>query len=181
MDFGKVLSNPVVLGGGALLGIILLLKSPSAAAASQSSGYSPAYLSYSMQLNTAALGAQVENAQTAADLEKARFSRDLGMQSQTLSYLKNVGDNQTTLAVAGINSRAGITNAMISSSTMLALDIQGNTNRLALAQQETKRAQITADASVDVARYQYKGQKQAAKANIIGNVLGAATKVASFI
>lgn len=181
MNYGKVFSNPIVLGGGALLGLVLLMRAPAGAAASQSAGYSPAYLSYAMRTNTAALGAQVENAQTMADLEKSRFALDLGTQAQTLSYLKSVGDNQNRVDVANINTRAGITNAMISSSTMLALDVQGNTNRLALAQQETSRARISADATVDVARYQYKGAKQAAKANIIGNVLGAATKIASFI
>lgn len=177
-QFGKVLTNPVVLGGGAIIGLVLLMRAPSAQAAAQSTGFNPAVMSSIVAMNTAALGGAIESAAINAEIAKAQFARDTAQQGQILSYMKGVNENAAAVAITGIQTRAGVTNNMIASSTALALDIQQNTNRLALGAQETDRTRINADKDIQVARYQYKGQKAAAISGAIGSVAGAASKIA---
>ena len=176
-NIGKVLTNPIVLGGGLAIGLLVLItKSSGAAAATSVSGYNPAVLSANVQMNLAALGAASTNIKTSAELEKSRFAKDVAMQSQVISYIKNVNDNNTRIGLERLSSQAGITQQMLSSSAMLVMDIQNNSNRLALGQQETQRTQINADASVSVAKAQASGQKVAAIASAVGSIAGSAAK-----
>lgn len=178
-NIGKILTSPYVLIGGGAIGLILLLaKSPQAAASTQTVGYSSAITSNVVALNTAALGAQSEQAAIRADLAKAQYAKDVALQATVVSYLKSVNDNNTRLSLERINSQAGIANTMIVQQNMLTMDIMNNNTRLSLGQQEIEKQRIISNASVEVAKQVASGQKVASIANAIGSVVGSAAKIA---
>jgi len=180
-DFGKVLSSPIVWIGGAGLGLVLLMSrgntsaSPSGAVAAMT----PQYLNASVQMNSAALGAQVDLAQVSADLGKAKMAADVTSQSLYYGYLKNQADNNTLLSGKQMETQAGITNAIIASGTAIQVDRQQNAAKLGMAYVDANKSAHTDNANVSIARYNYKAQKAVAKSSMIGNIFGSAAKVAT--
>lgn len=171
---GKTLTNPIVLGGGALVGLFLLVnRSP----ANVASGVNPVLIGATTQMNTAALGAQVEQSEIQADLARAGMSYDLARQGQVMSYLTNQSNNMRQLAMQRVVSETDISKTLIASNTAITVDRNQNMTRLGLAQYEVMRERIRTDGQVQVARYQYKGTKVSAIANTIGTIAGSAANV----
>ena len=176
MDFGDALKSPIVWGGGALIGIVLLLKPAEAAPAPQN--YLPSTYGNIGAINSVVMGAQVELAKVQAGLGETAYQADVAKQLGFFQLMKSIDDNNRVVQSQRITANAGVTNSLIQSSAAIIIDQSNNANRLALAWQETARAKIGADRDVKVARYQYKGQKAAAKAGMIGNIAGAVGNVA---
>lgn len=177
MDFGKIATNPMVLASGAAIGLFLLLhKAPAAA---EGVGVNTSIVSGTVAMNTAALGSQVQLAGINATTAQQTYQQDTLRQAHILAYLQGVDNNQSVLARTQIQSQAGITNSLITTSAMMAIDVQNNSNRLALAMQETQNERIRANAQVDVAALQLEGQKAAAHAALLGSIFGGVTKLAS--
>lgn len=181
MNVLSTLKNPVVLGGGALLGVVLLMRSSgaNAAVASTADAINPTVVSATMQYNTAALGAEVQKAQAAYQYGATVYALNVQDHANVLSYMKNLDDNATMVENSRINADAGVTNALIASNTAMVVDFSNNAERLGEAYQQTAQAQIKADADVSVAKYQYKAQKAAAKSSLIGTIVGSVAKVAT--
>lgn len=179
---GGVISNPIVWGGGALLGLAILLRgNPTTAGmeARATTAVDPAYLGAVVQTNTVAMGTQVELARISAEFGAAKFNANVADHANFYSYMKNLDNNNTVLAMARAEANAGITNSLISSSTAIIIDQANNMARLGMAWQETARAEIMANRDIRIAEYSYMGQKAAAKANMIGEIAGAVGGVAS--
>ncbi len=173
MNFGDTLKNPIVWGGGALIGIVLLFKAPAPIAAP-----TVANVGNTAATNVAAYGAQVELARIQADTGGFAFQADTAKTIGLYRLLETFDNNNRIMQSQRDHSRAGITQSIIQSNTAILVDQSNNIGRLGLAYQETWRSKFDNDAKVQVARYQYKGQKAAAIAGAITGVAGAASKAA---
>lgn len=177
MDFGKIATNPMVLASGAAIGLFLLLhKAPATA---QGVGVNSSIVSSTVAMNTAALGSQVQLAGINANIAQQAYSQDTTRQAHVLAYLQSLDNNQTLVMRDRIQSQAGITNNLITTSTMLQIDIQNNTNRLALAMQETQNERIRSNTQIQTAALQLEGQKAAAHAAMLGSLFGGVAKLGS--
>lgn len=173
MDFGKTLKSPIVWGGGALIGIVLLFKAPAPIATP-----TIAHVGNTAATNVAAYGAQVELARIQADTGGFAFQADTAKTIGFYRLLESYDNNNRMMQMQRDQSRAGITQAIIQGNTAILVDQSNNAGRLGLAQQETWRSQIGANRDVETSRYQYLGQKAAAKAATIGAIAGAVTQAA---
>jgi hypothetical protein len=181
MSIGKMLGNPVVLGGGAILGVVLLLHSSSGTAANASAAAdaaNPTVTSAAVDMNTAALGAQVQLATVSAQLGAAKFNADVTSQANVLNYLTSVDNNNTLLSIQQDTSAAGITNNLITSNASVVTDALNNAERLGEAYY-TYAGSVAADnANVSVAKLQADAQKAVSKNSLIGTIAGTIGKVA---
>ena len=181
-EVGGMLKSPMVWIGGGALGLVLLMTKGSTVSGSASAAagaMTPAYMSASVSMNAAALGAQIDLARVQADLGKAKLAADVTSESLYYGYLKNQADNNSMLAGKQIESNAGITTAIIASGTAIQLDQQGNANRLALAYVDSNKSMYTTNGNVEIARLQANAQKSVAKSSMIGNIFGSVAKVAT--
>ncbi len=177
MDLGDAFKSPIVWGGGALVGVVLLLRS-SGAEAAPPANYNPSVVGNTTAVNSAVYGAQVELAKVNAGLGEAAYKADLGKQLGFYQLLATLDNNNRVVSSQRISANAGVANSLIQSSTAIIVDQSNNAARLSLAYQTTAQTKINADKDVKVARYQYKGQKAAAKASLWSNVAGAVSNVA---
>lgn len=178
----SMLKSPIVWIAGGGLGLVLLMTKGSnvSGGASQAAGaMTPAYMSASVSMNAAALGAQIDLARVQADLGKAKMAADITSESLYYGYLKNQADNNTILQGKQIESSAGITTALIASGTAIQLDQQGNANRLALAYVDSAKSMHTDNSNVEMTRLKANAQKSVAKSSMIGNIFGSVAKVAT--
>lgn len=181
MNLGGVFKNPVVWGGGALLGVVILMRSSPANAnvSANMDAVNPTVMSANVQMNAAAYGFEIEKAKVAAELGAAKFNADVKDHALFYDFLKNSDNNSTVLGQARIESNAGITNSLISSSTAIIVDQMNNANRLALGYQQVNIAEINASRDVDIARYSYKAQKAVSKNNLLGTIAGTIGHIAT--
>lgn len=180
-QFGKTFSNPWVWGGGAAIGLVLLLRSSGANAEVSSSmdAVNPTSMSAAVANNAAVMGANIELAHIQADLGKTAYEANVAKQLGFYSLLKSIDDNNAMVSNQRTISQAGITNALITSSTAIIVDQSNNATRLGLAYEETAQAEISAAATTAVARYQYKAAKAVSKNNMIGSIVGSVGRVAT--
>ena len=180
MQFGSTFKNPWVWGGGAAIGLVLLLRTSPANAtvSSNMDAVNPVVMSNAIAANSAAMGANIEMARIQGELGAIAFQTDLAKQANFLGYLKAIDDNNRMVEMQRSVSQAGVTQALIQSSTAIIVDQSNNATRLAMAYEETAQAQINADKDVQVARYQYKAAKAVSKNNMIGSIVGSVAKTA---
>jgi hypothetical protein len=181
MDFGKLLANPIVLIAGGGLGLVLMLKGGASRGSAQAvDPYSAAIaaMPFQVQMNTAALGAQTEQTQIAADHAASMYSLNVQDHAQVLSYLSNVNNNETQLDVQRSEAQSGIVNSIITTAAATQQNLQDNTQRMAATYVSRDIAQINATSADTVARYQYKGAKAAANATLFGGIAKAVGSVA---
>ena len=130
----KTLTNPIVLGGGAVIGLIMLMRAPSGGSGNTAAiSVSPAVLSASTQMNSAAMAAEIQLHSDNVALAAANYAQDTARQAQFYAYVSNQDDNRTKLAVERTQSNAGVINSQISAVTAQQIDLQQNINRMALA------------------------------------------------
>lgn len=180
MNFSETFKNPLVWGGGAVIGVILLLRSSGANAevAANMNAANPAVLSAGVAANAAVMGANIEIAQAQAKLGETAFQADVAKQLGFFDYLKTLDNNRAIVTNQRTVSNAGITQSLIQSSTAIIVDQSNNATRLGLAYEETNQAEIKATADVSIARYQYKAAKAVSKNNMFGQIAGAIGGVA---
>lgn len=179
MQLGETLKNPIVLGGGALVGIVLLMRSGGSHGAPAPSNYNPSVIANTAAVNAQVMAGQIEMAKVQAGLASLSYQADVAKQLGFMKFLSNTDDNNRIIQTQRISANAGITNSMIASSTAIIVDQSNNATRLGMSYQETARSQIGADRDVSVARYSYLGVKATAKANMFGNIAKAVSSVAS--
>lgn len=177
----ETFKNPWVLGGGAALGLVLLLRASPANAevSSNMNAINPTVMSANVAMNSAVLGANIDIATLNAHLGEVAYQADVAKQLGFFSLMKALDDNQRIITNQRTISNAGITNSLITSSAAITIDQANNAARLGMAYEETARAEISAKASVEVARYNYKANKAVSKNNMIGSIVGSVAKVAT--
>lgn len=181
-EAASMLKSPLVWIAGGGLGLVLLMTKSanvSGSASGAAAAVTPQYLTASVSMNAAALGAQIDLAQTQADLGKAQLAADVVKQSQYFSYLKALDSTNAVLEGKRMETDAGITSALIASSTAIVLDQQGNANRLGLAWAESAKSAHTDNANVEMTRLKAKAAKSVAKSNMFGSIAGSVAKVAT--
>lgn len=179
---GEMLKSPVVWIAGGGIGLVMLMSKGSGVSggASQTAGaISPAYMTASVQMNAAALGAQIELAGVQAELGKARLAADVANNAQYFGYLKNQDNNNAVLRGKQMETSAGLSSALIASSTAIILDQQGNAGRLALAYVDANKAMHTNNSNVEMEKLKANAQKAVSRNNLIGNIFGSVAKVAT--
>lgn len=178
-DFAKTLANPIVIGGGAVIGLILLMRAPSAAGETASpSVISPAAISASTAMNSAAMAAEVQLHDDNTRLAAANYAEDTTRQAQFLAYLNNQDNNRTNLNVQRIQSNAGVINSQISAVTAQQIDLQQNINRMAMAYADLGKAHNQAVATMTQAAIQRDIAKTQAKQAKFGAIVGGITGLA---
>ena len=174
MDFGKTLSSPIVLAGGAALGLILLLtrgnSSSAAAASTTTSGPSPAFLSATVQSNRDAGAAQVSLAGINAGIQVAGISAATQREAYAYSFLDSQARTSASLQAQTVASTAGIVNTEITTSSAQRIDAMNNQSRLDLAG-------VTARTTVQVAQIDADVKKRASIISAISGVIGTVAQV----
>lgn len=175
MDFPKLLENPVVLIGGAALGLVLLMSGRGAAnaATTGTSGPSSGVLAYNM----AGLQAVTAQYHDQVDLAKTGIAADVTTQLAAYQTLQNLQNNETVVKGKMIDSNTGIVQSAIASSTAITLDTQNNTNRLGLAYVTLEQQKVASNAAVQIAQEQAKAAKSASTNGLIGQILGTVASV----
>jgi hypothetical protein len=180
-EFSKVLSNPYVLGGGALLGVFLLM-SAGKGGGGGSSGYSGGgggevpYNSAALTYNMAALSAGVEQARIVADRAKTEYALDTTRHVALYNSINNHDTNIAKVAAQNIISNEGILKTQIASHAAVQMDMQQNMARLGIAGLQVHQTQIQSNASVQIAKVQAKAQVKASLFKAVGDVAGTAAK-----
>lgn len=131
LDFKSLLSNKWVLGGGLALGVLVLVMSRGSAAPVDNSGQVAIALNTIASANNkAALDYQASVAGTAAAVSQTAIAgntqRDLGV----IAMIANVMQNSMVVASRASDTRAGIINNQITTSTARQLDQQQGLVRL---------------------------------------------------
>lgn len=185
-NFMAILFSPPVLLIGGGLGLVILLMGSKASAGQGTSGTvtaDPNVLSATVQMNQIASDNSVSMAQISANAGAATQQVNLQEQGQILGFLENLSNNNTLINQTIQTSQAGVTNNQITSSYGLATDIQNNSNRLALAQQQAAISADATQASVNIATIQANAAKSIANTQMTGSVINGitagATKVAT--
>lgn len=176
-DFAKMFSKPIVLAGGAALGLVLLLSKHNAPnAANTDVSINPAYLSATVQGNADAMKTQVALATISGDVAKAR----IGAQVTETGFAFNLLNTQVAASAMvqrdQIVSSAGIVQTSLMAQSAQIIDSQNNTARLGLAQIEASRSVTVAGIQADTTKYVAKKQSSA---SIVSSIFGAVSKVAS--
>ena len=181
MNLGGVMKNPVVWGGGALIGVVMLLRSGGANAnvASNMNAVNPTVMSGAVQMNAAAMGAQIQMAGITADLTKAKYAADVTDHANVLAYMKAIDDNQTVLATQRAESNAGVTNSLIASSAAIIIDQSNNAARLGQSYFEYATAVANDKANVDITKLQTSAAKAISHNSLLGTIAGSIAKVAT--
>src|SRR4051812_1045353 len=106
MDLGHVMKNPIVWGGGALLGVVLLMRSSPANAniSANMDAINPTVMSANVAMNAAAYGAEIDKAKIAAGLGAAKFQADVADHALFYDWLKNSDNNATVLGQARVEA-----------------------------------------------------------------------------
>lgn len=166
----SALKNPLVIGGGALIGVLVLMSARGGGGASAAPAM-PVSLWVSQDNNATQLREAAINAKT----------------KQTTDLYGLIGN--LTAASYGYQRdmatvKAGIARTNIQAATALQLDIQGNQNRVQLATIGQGTAQIQANAAQNVAQTQANAAKSIAStqatSNIFGSLIGTVGKILPF-
>ena len=168
MDFGKVLTNPIVLGGGVLIGLFLL-----AGKSTPAQSNDEAVITY----NLAALQAYTQGAGIMADVAKERYNRDAYSQAQFVDYLKNNSDNRTILQTQFAETQGSVVQKSIESSMLISMDTMQNANRLGLAQiaGDVERARVNGE--VASAKAAAKAAEKSAVWGAVGDIAGSIASI----
>jgi hypothetical protein len=170
-DFAKALTNPYVLGGGALLGVILLM-SNKGAPSNGGAPVTPGYNSIMSAYNMAALEATTEQARISADYGKHIATADVTKQIGILSAINARDANLRMITVQRIQSNEGIVKTQLQTSAAMQIDMQQQIAKMNIAGMDVTKQAITTNGQVKIAQIQAKAQKKAALYKAIGSVTG---------
>lgn len=173
-NLGKALSNPLVLGGGALLGVILLMTNRGGSNNGGASVPVSPYNSSAVAYNMMALKEVTEQTRVAADLSKHRATMDVTKQVALLSTIKARDDNLRQVAVQRTISNEGIVKSQLATNAAIQIDLQDNIARMNIAGIDLAKTQVTANASVQIAKTQAKAQQKAALYRSLGGIFDTA-------
>lgn len=173
LEIGKMVSNPWILGGGALVGILLLTMGRGGSSGGQSVNPN-AVLSANVEHNRLASQAVVERESIAAGKAVALSEINAGYFAHIWdSYVNLAGvDASRRVQMAEIN--AGITNHIVTSGTAVILDMQQNASRLMQGEQSIRLADVEGKWTHKVAKEQRKAAESTAEANMWGSIIGGA-------
>lgn len=182
--FGNALKNPLVIGGGLLLGVVLLMGGRNSTAANNTPSPGTAALggvnsvaeinnraALQMQSDNLAIWAGLTAKQLAAeadittatiganrDVAIANIGANVQRDTRLLSYLDSVGANMAIVGRQAQVSRQGITQEAIRSSSAAAIDSAQNMARIALAN-------VNAPKEIAIAREQGRTAREVASIN----------------
>lgn len=168
MDFGKMLSNPWVIGGGLGLGVLLLLLRGSASTGT--SAADPNVIGLIASNN--ALGAQVVAQQASAAVSIAQVTS--GNIATVAAFLENAGNMQAQLNAQNNQTNAGVLNNIIQTGSAQAIDFNTNAAR-------SRDTVVNAESAVAIAKLNANAVKSAANSNMIGTISGAVAKTANAV
>jgi hypothetical protein len=168
----KILTNPIVLGGGALLGIVLLLNK-NGATAPKSSGFDPVVINATVAMNRAALDSESKIAQINGDVAKAKIAGNVAQTGFLYNLLNTQAQAGAIVERDRVLSGAGIVNNIVTQQSAVVIDAQTNMARIELANVDARKAVAVTKLTTDSANYIAKKQ---ADASIIGNIFGGVTK-----
>lgn len=175
-----ILSPPVILAGVAIGAIILVSKG---SGGSQSGNNPNPNITPVVQMNIAAMQQQVELAKVQAQYGTDLYTQDTARQAGILSFLDNINNSNNVVTGQIANSTAGVTNASIAASTALSLDVANNNERLSQAYVSAQVAEDTNRTQATIAQTQANAAQHIATTNaigsIVGNTIGAVTKIAT--
>jgi hypothetical protein len=165
MDFVKTLSNPVVLAGGAALGLVLLMMNRGTTGGTPNSA--GMFTVVSDVYNQAALASQDKQLSSFVELTKAKYAAqsqlgvagidgDVRTSLGILSFLGNNSKNASQVANQSIISSAGVAQGVLSNQHSVATDNTMQMIRLALGNTQ---------AAVDQYGLRVKGQTDALNSN----------------
>ena len=172
-DFGALLKNPYVLGGGVLLIILGVVASKSSGSSSASSGPSLGTIQSYNQLATdqGAQSTQVSIAQIGANTQQV-----LGV----LNLLGSMNASAAGIQTQQIASNAGVVNNIVQSNTAVAVDAMNNAARTQQTWMTTQAAQVISNDNVSIAKAQASAASESSLFGAIGNVGKAVATAALF-
>lgn len=131
MDFTKIASNPWVWGAGVVLGVLVMASRGGSPAAV--TGYDPNVLLGLNQIaaanNEAAMGFSAQMATIAANRSRDNNAANLTRDLKVIDAVNRGNEVASTVAVAMMESAAGVTKERIQAGTALVIDRQTNETR----------------------------------------------------
>lgn len=135
MSLKKILSNPWVLGGGALIGIVILLSGKGGNGGTAQADTTTATLSsiaLANDMNKAGLAFAGLQAQVAGEIAIENLHTNAGTFATFMASLMHLNDVNTLAQANIVESNAGVFSAMALAQTANDSDAQMNANRLAM-------------------------------------------------
>lgn len=176
--FGDTVKSPLVLAGGAAIGLVLLLSRGNSTGGVVTSAVDPSIINASVQQNKDALGAQISMAAINGELAKTKLAAQVQESGFVFSYLNTQAQSAAVIENTRIASNAGIVNNIVTTGAALAIDQSNNATRLGLAATEAQRSVTVAGIAGETIRYQ---AKKAAQTSLFGSIAKAIGSVASVV
>lgn len=169
MSIAGTLANPLVLAGGAAIGLVMLLTRGNTQGPVV--GVDPSIINANVALNKVAANSQMQLAQIDGKIAEARISANVVQTGQVFSYLTNAAQSAAVIERERVISSAAIVNNMITSQSAQVIDANNNAVRLGMAQIEATRSVSVARIQGDVEKYK---AKKAAQSSLFGAIAGVA-------